>query len=161
VIEDPAERKTVLHDAWSLAKRCLVVSARLAWERKQVSGSSLGDGTLTSRNTFQHLFTPAELRQVIEETTGCRVIGPVPRVVHAFRGDHARIDYLASRAAPELAWHEGTDAQSALAAVVDFLERRGRMPMIEETPDSLLPLLRHLSGKQLTRLAQEEADPTS
>src|SRR5690348_16269042 len=36
VIEDPAERQTVLSDAWSLAERCLVVSARLTWERKQI-----------------------------------------------------------------------------------------------------------------------------
>jgi DNA phosphorothioation-associated putative methyltransferase len=40
------------------------------------------------------------------------------------------------------------------------LERRGRMPMVEETPDSLLPLLRHLTGPQLTRLAQQGAKPT-
>src|SRR6516225_1117821 len=60
VIEDPAERQAVLHDAWRLAERCLVVSTRLAWERKQVTGTLVADGTLTRRNTFQRLFSPAE-----------------------------------------------------------------------------------------------------
>src|SRR6476661_1626957 len=62
VIEDPAERQAVLSDAWSLTERCLVVSTRLVWERNQVTGTAHSDGTLTRRNTFQRLFSPAELR---------------------------------------------------------------------------------------------------
>lgn len=159
VIEDPVERKDVLRDAWSLAERCLVVSTRLAWERKQVNGTNLSDGTLTRRNTFQRLYSPAELRQIVEEATGVRVLSPVPGVVYAFRLDSDRLAYLARKASPDQAWHDGADAQSAVAAVVDFLEKRGRMPMVEETPDALLPLLRHLTGQQLTKLAHQAAIP--
>jgi DNA phosphorothioation-associated putative methyltransferase len=159
VIEDPAERQSVLRDAWSLAERCLVVSTRLAWERKEVNGASLSDGTLTKRNTFQRLYSPAELRQVVEEATGVRILSPVPGVVYAFRLDSDRLAYLARKASPDQAWHEGTDAKSAVAAVVDFFEARGRMPMVEETPDALLPLLRHLTGQQLAKLAQQAASP--
>lgn len=157
VIEDPAERQAVIRDAWSLAQQCLVVSTRLAWERRQVNGVGFGDGTLTRRNTFQHLFTPAELRQIVEAVTAVRVVSPIPGVVYAFRHDADRLAYLSRRATPDATWHEGTDAQSAVAAVVDFLERRGRMPMVEETPDALLPLLRHLTGQQLARIAQQVA----
>lgn len=159
VIEDPAERQMVLSDAWSLTERCLVVSSRLAWERKQVAGTSLGDGTLTRRNTFQRLFSPAELRALVEGVTGVRAISPVPGVVYAFRGNEDRLAYLARRASPDQAWQEGTDTRSAIAAVVDFLERRGRMPMVEETPEALLPLLTNLTGRQLSRLTTEAADP--
>jgi DNA phosphorothioation-associated putative methyltransferase len=159
VIEDPAERQAVLSDAWSLAEHCLVVSTRLVWERKQVTGVTVGDGTLTRRNTFQRLFTPAELRALVESATGARGISPVPGVVYAFRYDRDRLAYLARRASPDQAWKEGTDTQSAIAAVVDFLEGRGRMPTVEETPGALLPLLRKVSVRQLARLAHEGADP--
>ena len=158
VIEDPGERQTVLRDAWSLAERCLVVSSRLIWERKQVVGTSLSDGILTRRNTFQCLFSPAELRALVESTTGVRAISPVPGVVYAFRADEDRLAYLARRASPDQTWQGGTDTQSAIAAVVDFLERRGRMPSVEETPEILLRLLTSLTGRQLSRLAADAAD---
>lgn len=159
VIEDPGERETVLRDAWSLAERCLVVSTRLAWERKQITGTAVSDGTLTRRNTFQHLYSPAELRSIVGSVTAVRAISPVPGMIYAFRYDIDRLAYLARRASPDQVWQGGTDAQSAIAAVVDFLERRGRTPMVEETPEALLPLLRNVTGRQLTRLATEGANP--
>lgn len=159
VIEDPAEREAVIRDAWSLAERCLVVSTRLAWERTQVAGVSLSDGTLTSKNTFQHLFSPGELRALVERITGVRPLSPVPGVAYAFRHDSDRLAYLARRASPVQAWQAGQDTQSAISAVVGFIEQRGRMPMVEETPEALLPLLKHLTGRQLSRLATEAADP--
>ena len=159
VIEDPAERQAVLSDAWSLTERCLVVSTRLVWERNQVTGTAHSDGTLTRRNTFQRLFSPAELRTLVENVTKVRAIAPVPGVVYAFRNDSDRLTYLARRAAPDQAWREGTDVKSAIAAIVDFLQRRGRMPMLEETPDALLPLLQNLTERHLAKLATEAADP--
>jgi DNA phosphorothioation-associated putative methyltransferase len=159
VIENPAEREAVLRDAWSLAERCLVVSTRLVWERKQVTGAALGDGTLSKRNTFQHLFSPGELRILVEDVTQVRPLSPFPGVVYAFRHDSDRLAYLARRASPDQAWQEGQDKQSAIAAVVDFLEQRGRVPMVEETPETLLFLLKSLSGRQLQRLAVQAADP--
>lgn len=159
VIEDPAERQAVLHDAWSLTERCLVVSTRLVWERNQITGKIHSDGTLTKRNTFQHLFSPAELRVLVESVTKVRVLSPVPGVVYAFRHDSDRLAYLGRRASPDQAWRVGTDFESAITAVVDFLQQRGRMPTLEETPDALLPLLNNLTGRQLSKLATEAADP--
>jgi len=159
VIENPAERQRVLGDAWELSGRCLIVSTRLTWERKQVNGVAVGDGTVTRRNTFQHLFSPAELRSLVEQATGVRAISPVPGVVYAFRRDDDRLAYLARRVAPEQIWKAGDDIQSAIAAVVHFLEQRGRMPELEETPDALLPLLRKVTGQSLAKLAAQEADP--
>lgn len=159
VIEDPAERQRVLGDAWSLSGRCLVVSTRLTWERRQVNGTSVGDGTLTKRNTFQRLFSPAELRTLVERATGVRAISPVPGVVYAFRHADDRLAYLARRVALDQIWQAGDDIQSAVAAVVHFLEQRGRMPELEETPDALLPLLRKLTRRNLAKVAVQEADP--
>jgi DNA phosphorothioation-associated putative methyltransferase len=159
VIEDPHERHAVLSDAWSLTEHCLVVSTRLVWERNQVTGTAHNDGTITRRNTFQHLFTPAELRALVESVTKVRVISPIPGVVYAFRNDSDRLTYLARRASPAQAWQEGTDIGSATAAVVDYFQRRGRMPTLEETPDTLLPLLANITARQLSKLAAEAADP--
>jgi DNA phosphorothioation-associated putative methyltransferase len=159
VIEDPAERRKVLEDAWSLAQRCLVVSTRLTWERKQVAGLAVGDGTVTRRNTFQRLYSPAELRSIVEQATGAHAISPVPGVVYAFRRDEDRLAYIARKVVPDQVWQQGDDAQSAVAAVVDFLERRGRMPELEETPHAFLPLLRNVTSRQLAKLAAQEADP--
>lgn len=159
VIEDPAERHRVLSDAWALSGRCLVVSTRLTWERKQVNGVAVGDGTVTRRNTFQRLYSPAELRTLVEQTTGVRAISPVPGVAYAFRHDDDRLAYLARRVAPEQIWRAGDDIQSAVAALAHFLEQRGRMPELEETPDALLPLLRNLTRRNLARLTAQEADP--
>jgi DNA phosphorothioation-associated putative methyltransferase len=104
VIEDQSERRRVLDDAWSLARRCLVVSTRLTWERKQVNGVAVGDGTLTRRNTFQRLFSPAELRALVEQSTGVRALSPVPGVTYAFRRDDDRLAYIARRVAPDQIW---------------------------------------------------------
>ena len=56
-------------------------------------------------------------------------------------------------------WQDGQDPESAIAAVVDFFERRGRMPMIEETPEALLPLLRSVTARRLAALAAQAANP--
>lgn len=159
VIEDPAERQAVLSDAWSLTERCLVVSTRLLWERNQVTGTAHSDGTITRRNTFQHLFSPAELRALVESATKVRAISPAPGIVYAFRNDSDRLAYLARRASPTQEWQESTDVKSAIAAVVNFVQQRGRMPMLEETPDTLLTLLENLTGRHLARLVTEAADP--
>jgi DNA phosphorothioation-associated putative methyltransferase len=159
VIEDPAERRRVLEDAWSLAERCLVVSTRLTWERRQVTGTTVGDGTVTRRNTFQRLYSPAELRSLVEQATGVHAISPVPGVVYAFRRDEDRLAYIARKVAPDQVWLHGDDAKSAVAAVIDFLEKRGRVPEIEEIPHAFLPLLRNVTGRQLAKLAAQEADP--
>ena len=159
VIEDPTERQRVLEDAWSLTRRCLVVSTRLTWERKQVNGVVVGDGMVTRKNTFQRLFSPSELRSFVEQSTGVRAFSPVPGVTYAFRRDDDRLAYIARKVAPDQIWQQGDDAQSAVAAVVDFLERRGRMPEVEEMPHAFLPLLRNVTGPQLAKLAAQEADP--
>lgn len=158
VIEDAAERLAVIRDAWALTERCLAVSTRLSWERKSIKGAIFADGVVTGRNTFQHLFTPAELRSLVQSATGVRVVSPTPGMVYAFRHDKDRLAYLGRRALPDQTWQNAADAESAIAAVVDFLEKRGRMPTIEETPNALLPVLRYLSGSKVTSIARGAAN---
>jgi len=65
VIEIPAERVEVLKDAWSFAKRLMVVGVI----RPQPIGKAkpFGDGILTSNKTFQHFYENNELRDLLKE----------------------------------------------------------------------------------------------
>lgn len=158
VIEDLQERRKTLRDAWSLAGTVLVASARLTWEKSKVRGAALGDGLLTSRQTFQHLFGVSELRAYVEEVTGVRTVSAAPGVVYAFKDERARLSYLARRTLPEAEWLGCEDATSAIAAVVDYAEHRGRLPRMEEVPRPMAELLSHLQPNEVRRLVRDAAD---
>ncbi|MFD5209332.1 DNA phosphorothioation-associated putative methyltransferase [Streptomyces anulatus] len=158
VIEDPQERRRTLKEAWDLAGTVLVASARLTWEKSKVNGETFGDGLLTSRQTFQHLYSPGELRMYVEEVTGVRTVSATPGVVYAFKDDAARLGYLAQRILPDAEWLTSSDTVSAIAAVVDHAERRGRLPHMEEVPRPVAQLLGHLRPNQIRRLVRDSAD---
>ncbi|MFI9366622.1 DNA phosphorothioation-associated putative methyltransferase [Kitasatospora sp. NPDC053057] len=159
VIEDPRERRETLLRAWELARTVLVVSARLTWEKSKVRGDEFTDGILTSRQTFQHLFGASELRDFVQDIAGVRCVSAAPGVVYAFKDDQARIAFLARRIVPDAEWLVSDDTASAVAAVVDYLEQRGRFPRLEEMPIQLAELLAHLREADLHRLVKRSADP--
>lgn len=159
VIEDPEERRNTLMRAWQLAKTVLITSARLTWEKSKVRGQEFGDGLITSRQTFQHLFGASELRDYVEEVTGTRCVSASPGVVYAFKDDSARLSYLAHRIVPDAEWLASEDTTSAIAAVIDHVERRGRQPRVEEMPRPVAELLAHLKPNDLKRLVRDSADP--
>ncbi|MFF9567601.1 DNA phosphorothioation-associated putative methyltransferase [Streptomyces sp. NPDC014685] len=158
VIEDPHERRKTLKEAWELTNTVLVASARLTWERSKVKGEAFGDGLLTSRRTFQHLFGASELRTYVEEVTGVRTVSAAPGIVYAFKDERARLSYLARRIAPDAGWLTSKDTTSAIAAVVDYVERRGRLPRLEEVPQPMAELLGHLRTNEVRRLVRGAAD---
>ncbi|MGY1753803.1 DNA phosphorothioation-associated putative methyltransferase [Blastococcus sp. SYSU D01042] len=157
VIEDATERLDTLRKAWSLAGDVLVVSARLSWEKRRVTGDNFADGTVTSRHTFQRLFSPGELRTLVEAVTGARTAAGAPGVVYAFKAETERLRFLARRTTGEGDWLGSEEETSAIAAVIDYFERRGRLPAIEEYPDRLLPLLRHVRQSELRRMVVDGA----
>ncbi|MEU5024265.1 DNA phosphorothioation-associated putative methyltransferase [Streptomyces milbemycinicus] len=158
VIEDPAERRETLKRAWELATTVLIVSARLTWEKSKVRGEAFGDGLLTSRQTFQHLYGASELRSYVEEVTGARVVSASPGIVYAFKDDAARLSYLAQRIVPDAEWLASEDTATAITALVDYVERRGRPPRIDEMPRATAELLAHLKPNELRRLVRDSAD---
>jgi DNA phosphorothioation-associated putative methyltransferase len=158
IIEDPVERRQTLKEAWRLTTSVLIVSARLTWERYKVRGQEYGDGLLTSRQTFQHLFSPDELRNYVEEVTGTRCISASPGIVYAFKDDSARLGYLAHRIVPDAEWLASADTTSAIASLVDYVERRGRPPRVDEMPRPMAEQLAHLKPSELKRLIRDSAD---
>lgn len=159
VIESVEERVAALRQAWTLTRGTLVVSSRLRWERRRISGRELDDGILTNRGTFQHLFEPVELRQFVEAHTGARCVAGAPGVVYAFRDDSERLSFLARRLAPEASWGASETLSQALQQVVSFTEVRGRLPVLEEMPDPVISLLGATRVRSLPRLVRSIADP--
>lgn len=149
VIEDVRERYATLKAAWDLAERVLIVSTRLKWELNAVKGESVGDGILSGRNTFQHFFSPAELRKTVEEATGTKCVSPTPGVVYAFRHDSDRFAYLARGTIAGFEWANSQNYASAVAELISFTEKRGRPPLFEEIPPTILPQLGKVSRRSM------------
>ncbi|VEG45355.1 DNA phosphorothioation-associated putative methyltransferase [Mycolicibacterium flavescens] len=159
VIENPAERQQTLASAWALTSRVLVVACRLKWELSSINGVTSGDGLVTSRNTFQHFYSPGELRKLVDEVTGTRCVSPTPGVVYAFRRDEDRFAYLARGAIADFEWSDSEDYASAVSELIAFTERRGRPPLFEEIPAGLLPILGTLSRRSMLEVIQKGASP--
>lgn len=159
VIERPIERKETLARAWKLAGKALAVTCRLNWEQSSLRGREHADGLVTSRETFQHLYTTGELRRLVEEITGVRCVSPVPGMVYAFRRNEDKLRYLARRTVGGYDWAETSDYTTSLAELVAFTEERGRMPTFDEVPKELLPLLGRVSRAALLRAVNAAADP--
>src|SRR5207245_6486004 len=85
VIEDPLERASVVRNAWALARKVLVVAARLTLEKAATNGAPCGDGCLTGRQTFQKFYEQHELRDWIEATLGVSAVAAGPGVFYVFR----------------------------------------------------------------------------
>ncbi|MFE9486476.1 DNA phosphorothioation-associated putative methyltransferase [Streptomyces sp. NPDC006641] len=158
VIEDLHERRKALKEAWDLTGKVLVASARLTWEKSKVRGEAFGDGLLTSRHTFQHLYATGELRSYVEAVTGVRTVSAAPGIVYAFKDEAERLRFLAQRIVPDAEWLASGDTTSAIAAVVDHAEQRGRLPRMEEVPQQVAELLGHLRSNEVRRLVRDSAD---
>lgn len=157
VIEDVTERRETLSRAWQLARNVLIVSSRLKWELSSVGGADSGDGIVSRRNTFQHFYSPSELREYVEEVTGHRCVSPLPGVVYVFRKDEDRFAYLARGTIADFNWTESQDYASAVAEIISFTEARGRPPLFEEIPPNLLPLLGRVSRRSMLEVVSKGA----
>ncbi|MCX6880200.1 MAG: DNA phosphorothioation-associated putative methyltransferase [Verrucomicrobia bacterium] len=104
VIEDPAERVEALLDAWQHTRRALLVSTLIAGQEAYDDVRTFGDGVLTSRNTFQKFFEPAEIQALLEDTLHTEAV-PVGLGIYLVFRDPAELhDFLASRARRFIDW---------------------------------------------------------
>lgn len=139
VIEDEHERRAALEEAWSLTEQILVVAARLDIERKRLQGDEYADGCVTSRDTFQKLYSQQELRDWVSETLEAPAIPAAPGVVFVFRDEALRHSYLAARyqrrrGAPQVRKADQVFEQhrNTLGPLIQFLTARGRLPARHE-----------------------------
>ena len=144
VIEDPVERCETLRQAWALAEDILVVSARLAVDRRALrSDCAFADGRLTSRGTFQKFFEQQELRLWIEQTLQVNAVPAAPGIFYVFRDEQIRSGFIAARyrrrrSTPRLTRSEElfTAHQPLLEPLMQFVGERGRLPFDEELPNT-------------------------
>jgi DNA phosphorothioation-associated putative methyltransferase len=139
VIEDRRERVQALQDAWTLAKRAMVVAARPDWElRDLTSAQPRSDGWITTTGTFQKFFAQDELRAWIDATLETQSVAAAPGVFYVFRDDRDAQSFRARQvrrvAAPrqrmsEVLFEAHRDLLEELA---EFMETRGRLPVATE-----------------------------
>jgi DNA phosphorothioation-associated putative methyltransferase len=104
VIEDPAERVEAVLDAWHHTRRALLVSTLIAGQEAYDDVLTFGDGVLTSRDTFQKFFEPAEIQALLEDTLHTEAVPVGLGIYLVFRETAELHDFLASRARRFIDW---------------------------------------------------------
>ena len=141
VIEDPDERVVVLTAAWELARKALVVSARLDWEATDAAVDFHGDGIVTGKRTFQKFFTQEELRQWIEQALDRQPVAAAPGVFYVFRDEADAQSFAVNRVSrqrriPGIEKSEAlvADHKELIEPLMAFVTERGRLPVDGELP---------------------------
>ena len=144
VIEDPDERAVVLAAAWDLARKVLIVSARLDWEATDAAVDFQGDGIVTRRRTFQKFFRQEELRQWLEHVLQRGPVAAAPGIFYVFRDDADKQSLAVTRVARrrqvpgvERCQELVTENMDVLQPLMTFVTQRGRLPGDGELPVAL------------------------
>lgn len=136
VIEDPQERLHVLHEAYELARKALIVSVRVD-KSLEDGGMVWGDGYLTDAGTFQKLYTQQEFREylqgVLEKTPQVAGLG----IAYIFKDPDIESRFIANRAFTHRLEYRTDliDEFSKHPLAKDFVElahKLGRVPLAEE-----------------------------
>lgn len=174
VVENLGERAASLLEAWSLAEKVLIVSARLKHECTVDQQAIFEDGCITRRQTFQKYYEQSELRDWINEVLGVSCVAAAPGIFYVFRESEARQSFVATRFrrpifVPRLRQSEVLFEQNKalLEPLIQFITARGRLPeeselevaMIRDKFGSLkraFALLRRVSGADQWEAIREE-----
>ena len=135
VIEDPAERVVVLTAAWELARKVLIVSARLDWEATDAAVDFKGDGIVTGKHTFQKFFTQEELLLWIEQALDRRPVAAAPGIFYVFRDEADAQSFAVNRVfrqrrIPDVEPCQElvSDNKELVDTLMAFVTERGRLP---------------------------------
>jgi DNA phosphorothioation-associated putative methyltransferase len=139
VIEDPAERRQVLLNAWDLTQKVLIVAAQVLIEDKSRGLIAYSDGIITRRNTFQKYYEQQELKTYIDQVLGVDSIPVALGIYFVFRDETQAQSFRASRfrsraATPRvrLTVQRFETHRSLLQPLMDFYTERGRLPNSSE-----------------------------
>jgi DNA phosphorothioation-associated putative methyltransferase len=127
VIENPAERIAVLVDAWAHSRQALIVSTMISGKESYDYVREHGDGVLTSRDTFQKYFQPAEIHGLIESALDSEAYPLGIGIYAVFKDARAGQAFLASRTRRCIDWEQISSRLGFLrpkkrAGVVDIYE---------------------------------------
>ena len=141
VVEDPDDRLVVLAAAWQLARKLLIVSARLDWEATDAAVDFQADGIVTGRRTFQKFFTQEELRTWIERVLRRRPVAAAPGIFYVFRDEADEQSFAVGRVSRrrrtpgiEDCRELVADHEDLIEPLIAFFTKRGRLPATGELP---------------------------
>ncbi len=136
VIENLAERRQALINAWNLTKKVLIVSAQVLVSDASRNWVAYGDGVVTSRNTFQKYFEQEELKLYIDQVLEVDSIPSALGVYFVFRdpieAEKFRSSRFRSRARTprvQLRVNYFEEYKHLLAPLMEFMTERGRLPV--------------------------------
>ena len=113
VIENPAERREAVKEAYSLTNRVLIVSVLVRGYRTSDQAHKLGDGVLTARQTFQKIFSPDEIAAYLEQCLGKKPVRISTGILLVFKDIVAEQEFWAFRASlrrvPTRVWISSLD----------------------------------------------------
>jgi DNA phosphorothioation-associated putative methyltransferase len=139
VIEDTAERREALINAWGLAQKVLIVAAQVLIDDRTRGVIAYGDGIITSRNTFQKYYEQEELKAYIDQVIGVDAIPIALGIYFVFRDESQAEAFRASRyrsraTAPRirLKISKFEEYRDRLQPLMDFYTDHGRLPTPEE-----------------------------
>lgn len=143
VIPEVSERQQVVRDAFRLAGKALLVSARLDNElRGLTAGRPVGDGFLTGNNTFQRFYNQSELRGWLDGVLEVETIAIAPGIFVAFKAEEDANAFLMQRrrrrafavrvSRSDRIYDEHREVIDQLIA---FFAERGRLPAKAEALD--------------------------
>ncbi len=143
VIEDPAERREALLNAWELSQKVLIVAAQVLVDDatrgqkvlRTADANAYGDGIITRRNTFQKYYEQEELKAYIDQVLGVDSIPVALGIYFVFRDEAQAQTFRASRfrsraTTPRIQKQikRFEDYRELLTPLMDFVTERGRMP---------------------------------
>jgi DNA phosphorothioation-associated putative methyltransferase len=142
VIESQAERREALIKAWELTQQVLIVAAQVLIAQGN-SQLAYGDGVITSRNTFQKYYDQEELKLYIDQVLDVDAVPAGLGIYFVFRDEAQAQNFRASRfrsrvSVPKvhLANKRFEDYKELLAPLMTFFTERGRLPTLEELPET-------------------------
>lgn len=130
VIEDPAERKSVLEEAFRLSQDCLIVSVRIDGAFFE---TRFGDGAITKDGSFQKIYSQSEFRTYVEDTLKRRLHFVEPGIGYIFKSESLEREYRSKKYVNRLAFREKGLLKKIELAVepekfVRLIEDLGRVP---------------------------------
>lgn len=135
VIEDPEERSETLRKAFALAIRALIIAVRV--DQSLDKGLPFQDGLITSRGSFQKIYSQAEFRQFVGDTLGVRPYIAGLGVAYAFREDSEERRYVSDTAFERVVRPQRDAVQEfenhpEAAELLELVRKLGRLPLQQE-----------------------------
>ncbi len=141
VIEDPAERRVALSNAWELTRKVMLVAAQVLIDDRSRGQVAYSDGVITSRNTFQKYYSQEELKIYIDQVLGVDAIPVALGIYFVFRDEAQAQIFRSSRfrsraTTPRVCTPSKRfeDYQELLSPLMAFVTERGRVPVKGELP---------------------------